>query len=118
MTIKNLQPRVIVVPRPSALAEVGEGAAVFLVPGLNRVADSEAAWVAKAVAKRVKKGELEVLDGKADPFSGPVADVVRAIGETYDRATLEALRERDSRPKVRAAIDEQLERLTDHRKAS
>ena len=116
MTIKNLKPRVIVVSRPSK--EVGEGASVFLIPGMNAIRDEDATWVAKAIKRRAERGEIVVLDGKADPFGGSLDDVVKAVGETFDRATLEGLRERDTRKKVREAVDAQLARLTDHRKAS
>lgn len=127
MTIDNKRPRVVSIPRPSIEMKNADGSTnynttghVFLTPGLNAISAEDAEWLSKhpGIVRRVKSGELKVLDGDSDPLSGSVENVVAGVEKTLDRPTLEALRERDKRKPVLAAIDAQLKKLTDHRSAA
>lgn len=125
MTIQNLKPQVVSIPRPSIVSiseETGQKSYmstghVVLVPGMNAISPDDAAWLAKhpGIKRRIASGALKIHDGESDPLSGSVEKVVAGVAETFDRPTLEALRQKDSRKQVREAIDAQLEKLTDHR---
>jgi hypothetical protein len=87
---------------------------IRLLPGINTVSDEalKSLMSHPGVKLRVDAGHIEVIDDKAAAGKQrAVKDVVSEVGQTFDLAALEALKDEDGRPGVVKAVDEQIAKI-------
>lgn len=87
---------------------------VRLLPGINTVTDAELKSLAShpGVRLRVEAGHIDLVEDKGDGGKPrAVKDVIAEVGQTFDLAALEALKEADGRPGVVKAVDEQIAKI-------